>query len=128
MLMARVGISHLVLSTWASTTLETPRPSRSSQKLTRVCAGRETGTVCSLVYDIPNKKISTLISFSKGHWEHPQEAHGDKRKPQDFERWRGLAKLGHQAERFMLSEQADIKEIFKGAGDLVPIERDVVTI
>lgn len=84
--------------------------------------------MCSLVYDIPNKKISTLISFSKGHWEHPKEAHGDKRKPEDFGCWRGLAKLGHQAERFMLSEQADIKEVFKGAGDLVPIEKDVVTI
>jgi hypothetical protein len=93
-----------------------------------VRAGRETGTVCSLVYDIPNSKISTLISFSKGHWEHPLEAHGDKRRSEDFERWRGLAKLGHQAERFMLSEQADIKEAFKGAGDLVPIEKDVVTI
>ncbi|KAL1849182.1 hypothetical protein Daus18300_013339 [Diaporthe australafricana] len=80
------------------------------------------------VYDIPKRKISTLISFSKGHWEHPQEAHGDKRKAEDFERWRGLAKLGNQAERFMLSEQADIKEIFKGAGDLVPIDLDVVTI
>lgn len=97
-------------------------------KLTCDRAGRETGTVCSLVYDIPNRKISTLISFSKGHWEHPQEAHGDKRKPEDFERWKGLAKLGHQSERFMLSEQADIKEVFKGAGDLVPIERDVVTL
>ncbi|KAK7705177.1 hypothetical protein SLS63_014173 [Diaporthe eres] len=94
----------------------------------QTCQYQETGTVCSLVYDIPNRKISTLISFSKGHWEHPQEAHGDKRKPEDFERWRGLAKLGHQSERFMLSEQADIKEVFKGAGDPVPIERDVVTI
>ncbi|GKT94321.1 phenol acid decarboxylase [Colletotrichum tofieldiae] len=26
----------------------------------------ETGTVCSLVYDIPKQKISTLISFSRG--------------------------------------------------------------
>lgn len=88
----------------------------------------ETGTVCSLVYDILNRKISALISFSKGHWEHPQEAHGDKRTPEDFQRWKGLANLGHQAERFMLSEQADIKEVFKGAGNLVPIELDAVTL
>lgn len=41
----------------------------------------ETGTICSLVYDIPNKKISTLLAFSQGHWEYPEEAHGDKRNP-----------------------------------------------
>lgn len=41
----------------------------------------ETGTICSLVYDIPNKKISTLLAFSQGHWENPADAHGDKRNP-----------------------------------------------
>lgn len=81
-----------------------------------------------MVYDITNKKISTLLGFSKGHWEHPKEAHGDKRNPEDFERWRGLAKLGSQTDRLMLSEQADILDSFKGKGDLVPIEHDAVTI
>lgn len=89
---------------------------------------RETGTICSLVYDIPNKKISTLLGFSKGHWEHPVEAHGDKRNPEDFERWRGLARLGTQTDRFMLSEQATILQSFKGKGDLEPIEPDAVTL
>ncbi|ROW15220.1 hypothetical protein VPNG_03079 [Cytospora leucostoma] len=88
----------------------------------------ETGTVVSLVWDIPNNKITTLISFSKGHWENPKEAHGDKRNPEDFERWRGLAKLGTQAERLHLSEQADILKVSKGKGDLVPIEPDAVTL
>lgn len=81
-----------------------------------------------MVYDITNKKISTLLGFSKGHWEHPVEAHGDKRNPEDFDRWRGLAKLGSQTDRMMLSEQADILEVFKGKGDLVPIAPDAVTI
>lgn len=31
----------------------------------------ETGTICSLVYDVKNKTITTLLGFSKGHWEHP---------------------------------------------------------
>lgn len=88
----------------------------------------ETGTICSLVYDIPNKKITTLLAFSQGHWEHPQEAHGDKRNPADFNRWRDLAKIGKQTDRFMLNEQADILEAFKGKGDLVPIDPDAETI
>jgi len=82
----------------------------------------ETGTICSLVYDIPNKRISTLLGFSKGHWEQAEAAHGDKRNPADLERWRGLAKLGIQTDRHMLSEQAHILEHFKGRGDLEPID------
>jgi hypothetical protein len=88
----------------------------------------EAGTICSLVYDIPNKKISTLLAFSQGHWEYPQEAHGDKRNPADLERWRGLAKIGKQTDRFMLNEQADILEAFTGKGDLVPIDPEAETL
>lgn len=87
----------------------------------------ETGTVCSLVYDIPNQRITTLISFSKGHWERAKDAHGDKRSPADLERWRGLAELGKQTDRFMLSEQANILRSFKGKGDLQPIAEDAPT-
>lgn len=87
----------------------------------------ETGTICSLVYDIKNAKITTLIAFSKGHWDNPKEARGDKRDAEVFNRWRGLAKQGSQVERYMLSEQADILETFKGKGDLVPIEADAET-
>ncbi|CAK4032209.1 phenol acid carboxylase [Lecanosticta acicola] len=82
----------------------------------------ETGTICSLVYDIPNGRISTLLGFSRGHWENPEAAHGDKRNKDDFERWRGLSKVGGQAERFMLSEQATICEKFHGSGELEPID------
>ncbi|KAJ4390863.1 hypothetical protein N0V93_004462 [Gnomoniopsis smithogilvyi] len=87
----------------------------------------ETGTFVSLVYDITNKKITTGAAFSKGHWEHAPEAHGDKRNPEDFERWRGLAKLGIATDRLVLAEQADVLEVFKGAGNLVPIAPDAVT-
>ncbi|KAI4734086.1 putative phenol acid carboxylase [Aureobasidium sp. EXF-12298] len=87
----------------------------------------ETGTICSLVYDIKNAKITTLIAFSKGHWNNPKEARGDKRDAEVFDRWRGLAKQGSQVERYMLSEQAVILESFKGKGDLVPIEADAET-
>ncbi|KAJ5155401.1 hypothetical protein N7492_008204 [Penicillium capsulatum] len=82
----------------------------------------ETGTICSLVYDIPRKKITTLIGFSKGHWENAEVAHGDKRNPGDLERWRGLAKLGKQRDRVLLHEQADILEDFHGPGNLEPVD------
>jgi hypothetical protein len=36
--------------------------------------------------------------------------------------------VGNQADRFMLSEQAKILEVFKGKGDLEPIEEDAVTL
>ncbi|TLD14764.1 phenol acid carboxylase [Venturia nashicola] len=82
----------------------------------------ETGTIVSLVLDIPNKKISTMLGFSKSHWENAKEAHGDKRNPEDLERWRKLARIGIQTDRHMLSEQADIHTVAKGKMDLEPIE------
>lgn len=88
----------------------------------------ETGTICSLVYDIKEGTITTLLGFSKGHWDNPKEAHGDKRDEKDFERWRGLAAIGKQSERFMLSEQAKLAEKFKGKGDLEPIAEDAITL
>ncbi|KAI1259148.1 Calycin-like protein [Xylariaceae sp. FL1019] len=82
----------------------------------------ETGTVCSLVYDIAQGRISTMLNFSKGHWEQAEAAHGDKRVSEDLERWRGLAKVGIQTERKMLVEQAEIAEDFRGRGDLENID------
>ena len=81
----------------------------------------ETGSVVSAVYDIERQEMTTLIAFSKGHWENPKDAHGDKRNEKDFERWRGLAKIGSQVERYMLSERAKIVERFKGRGELKDI-------
>lgn len=88
----------------------------------------ETGTICSLVYDIPRKKITTLIGFSKGHWEKAEAAHGDKRNPKDLDRWRELAQLGKQTDRVMLNEQADILEDFHGPGDLKPVDNKWPTL
>ncbi|KAF1326967.1 Phenol acid carboxylase, partial [Globisporangium splendens] len=88
----------------------------------------ETGTIVSLVYDIKLQKITTMIGFSKGHWEHPEEAHGDKRDPVAFDRWRKLALLGKQTDRLILCEQASILETFRGKGDLVPIAPDAETL
>lgn len=79
----------------------------------------ETGTVVSAVYDIREQKITTLISFSEGHWKQPEVAHGDKREEECLERWRKLADVGNQTSRFMLSEQADIVEVFKVSCALV---------
>ncbi|KAK5321137.1 hypothetical protein LTR93_006379 [Exophiala xenobiotica] len=95
----------------------------------RICNWlEETGSVVSLVYDITEQKLSTMISFSKGHWENRQAAHGDKRNPADFARWKSLAEIGKQTDRLMLSEQADILETFKGPGGLIPIAPDAVTL
>jgi hypothetical protein len=88
----------------------------------------ETGTICSLVYDIPNRKISTLLAFSQGHWENPKEAHGDKRNRVDFERWRGLAGIGRQTDRFLLNEQAELVEVFKAKGGLESIDEGMETM
>lgn len=63
-----------------------------------------------------------------GHWENPKEAHGDKRNQEDFDRWRGLAAIGKQSERFMLSERAKIVEVFHGPGALEPIEESWPTM
>jgi len=91
-------------------------------------APAETGTVVSQVYDIPNRRITTLGSFSQGHWEHAEAAHGDKRNKEDFERWRSLAGIGKQTDRWMLNEQADILHVFKGRGELEPIAGDEETL
>ncbi|KAL4794315.1 phenol acid carboxylase [Aspergillus venezuelensis] len=88
----------------------------------------ETGTIVSLVFDIPNKKVTTLIAFSKAHWERPEEARGDKRVKEDLERFRGLSRIGSQVDRVMLSEQADVVEDFWGAGELEGIRMEWPTL
>ena len=39
-----------------------------------------------------------------------------------------MAKIGNQADRLMLTEQAKLLETFKGKGNLEPIEKDAVTL
>lgn len=88
----------------------------------------ETGTVCSLVYDMANRRLATLVTFSKGHWLRAADARGDKRNPGDLERWRRLAREGTQTERLMLSEQAHVVQRFRGRGDLEPISDEDPTL
>lgn len=88
----------------------------------------ETGTICSLVFDIPNSRVSTLIAFSRGHWDNNEQALGDKRNAADMARWRELANIGPQTDRVLLSEQADIVEDFEGAGNLEPIQMEWPTM
>jgi hypothetical protein len=46
----------------------------------------ETGTTVTMALDIEQRRITTFMSFSKGHWEHAEEAHGDKRDPEALAR------------------------------------------
>lgn len=64
----------------------------------------------------------------EGHWENADAAHGDKRNAADFERWRGLARIGIQTDRHMLAKQADIVDVFRGKGDLEPIKQSWPTL
>lgn len=52
------------------------------------------------------------IMLVLGHWDKPEDAHGDKRNPEDFDRFRGLAKIGTQMERHILPEQATLNQIY----------------
>lgn len=82
----------------------------------------ETGTVVSIVIDVEMARISTLIAFSQGHWEKNEDSHGDKRNPEDLERWRGLSKIGIQTNRYVIAEQATLDSVSEGPGDLEPID------
>ncbi|KAL4897077.1 Calycin-like protein [Aspergillus ambiguus] len=82
----------------------------------------ETGTICSIIYDIPQQCITTMIGLSKGHWEGIDATHGDKQNPEDLERWARLANIGNQAERKIISQQVIISYEFRGRGSLEPIE------
>lgn len=88
----------------------------------------EMGTVVSLVFDIPRGRITTLIAFSRGHWDGNERARGDKRNPEDLGRWRALAAVGAQTDSVMLSEQADVLEDFWGQGKLKSIEMSSPTM
>ncbi|KAK4687536.1 hypothetical protein P7C73_g2578, partial [Tremellales sp. Uapishka_1] len=88
----------------------------------------ETGTVVSIIVDLPKKRITTYMAFSKGHWDFPEKAHGDKRNADDFARWRTLADVGKNTDRHILPEQATIDTISEGKGDLEDIDDDAPTI
>lgn len=92
---------------------------RIQENLWQISWLEETGTIVSLVLDINNKRVTTLIAFSQGHWENPEIAHGNKRD--NLPKWRELSKIGIQTNRYMLTEQATIHNIYEGLGDLEEI-------
>lgn len=66
--------------------------------------------------------------FGIRHWENPTAAHGDKRNPTDFARWRELAKIGSNVERIIKPAQAAIELISEGRGDIEDIDPEAETI
>ncbi|KAJ9122770.1 hypothetical protein QFC24_004200 [Naganishia onofrii] len=88
----------------------------------------ETGTVVSIIVDLTQKRITTYMAFSRGHWDYPEKAHGDKRNPEDFERWRKLAEVGKNTDREVIPEQATIDTITEGRGDLEDIDENAPTL
>ncbi|KAF9956332.1 hypothetical protein BGZ70_009941 [Mortierella alpina] len=88
----------------------------------------ETGSLVSLCLDLPQQRITAMIGFSIGHWTQAEQAHGDKRDPEDFARWRKLAEIGKQTDRHILYDQAVILESFRGSGDLQDIDLNAPTL
>jgi len=61
--------------------------------------------------------------------EKAEDAHGDKRNDKDFDRWRGLAKIGGPKDRHTIMEQATIQVIEDGKPDYMKdIEADAETL
>jgi hypothetical protein len=68
---------------------------------------------CSSLFPLLFLSLSAHIVFSRSG-DKPEEAHGDKRNPKDFDRWRELAKMGGPKERHTIMEQATIDVIEDG--------------
>ncbi|BGP12399.1 hypothetical protein JCM10213v2_000315 [Rhodosporidiobolus nylandii] len=88
----------------------------------------ETGTQVTMALDIEQKRITTFMAFSKGHWELPEKAHGSK--PAQLEQWRELAKIESDkpSSRHVLPEQANIDKIYDGRGELEDIDMSWPTL
>ncbi|BGP21350.1 phenolic acid decarboxylase [Rhodotorula toruloides] len=87
----------------------------------------ETGTVVSMALDLTEQRVTTFMSFSWGHWNRAEEAHGYKRDK--LEKWRELANdTPKPRERHQLPEQATIDKIYQGKGSLQDIEMDWPTL
>lgn len=70
----------------------------------------ETGTVVSMALDLTAKRVTTFMSFSWGHWNRAEEAHGYKRDK--LEKWRELAvDKPEPRQRYQLPEQATIDKV-----------------
>jgi len=72
----------------------------------------ETNTVVSMVLDLDEKRITTFMSFSHGHWARNDEAKGYKRDEGKLDKWRELSvDKPHAWERTQLPEQATIDKV-----------------
>lgn len=87
----------------------------------------ETGTVVTTTVDFQQNKVFGYIAFSEGHWKFNEEAHGDKRNPEDIERWRKLAKIGDPSSMHVHVDEATIVKVFDGPGELKEITEDMPT-
>ncbi|GAA6002732.1 hypothetical protein JCM10207_007648 [Rhodosporidiobolus poonsookiae] len=87
----------------------------------------ETGTTVTITLDQDEKRLTTTMIFSAGHWEFPEKAHGYKREK--LEEWRKLAEYKPLPQyRHVLTEQATIDKIYGGRGELEDIEMEWPTL
>ena len=88
----------------------------------------ETGSIVSLVRDIPEKGVSTFIAWHcmalladsvahrPDHWAHAKRASDDKRNEEDFERFRKLSAMGSLTDSKLLSNHRTVIKHFKTKG------------
>lgn len=74
----------------------------------------ETGTIVTMALDQEEKRVTTAMFFSYGHWNEAEKAHGYKRDKLD--QWRELATIKPEpVNRVPLPEQATIDKVKRGA-------------
>lgn len=83
----------------------------------------ETGSIVSLVYDIKLQKITTLLGFSKGHWENPEKAHGDKRNPENLSAGGDSRRLGPRLRGICLRSKPRFWRSLGAKAILCPLSR-----
>ncbi|GAA5858764.1 hypothetical protein JCM8547_004977 [Rhodosporidiobolus lusitaniae] len=81
----------------------------------------ETGSVVTVCYDLEEKRVSSFIALSYGHFNEPEKAKGWKREKMD--EWRELSKIDPSPSgRELLSQVAKVEEISEGRGKLPDID------
>ncbi|TNY23178.1 phenolic acid decarboxylase [Rhodotorula diobovata] len=89
----------------------------------------ETNTIVSVVLDMDEKRITTFMSFSHGHWARNDEAKGYKRDEGKLDKWRELSLDQPETwKRTQIPEQATIDKIYEGRGSLEDIDMSWPTL
>lgn len=89
----------------------------------------ETNTIVSVVLDMDEKRITTFMSFSHGHWARNDEAKGYKRDEGKLDKWRELSLDQPETwKRTQIPEQATIDKIYEGRGSLEDIDMSWPTV